>query len=186
MRLLGSLIITIIFAPATYVLTGVGLVKFNAATATGASGGKLTMAAAIGALAAAGLLYAILTISRLNPLGPILAGFGYLAVAAYALTSHASFLARMPHSVVGIHGAMTGAAPVAALLAIPLLGTAFMARRWRGRAEQEREEAGESAYPGFQPAGYPTGSFQSPQAEPYQAPQASTYQSFDDPYRNYQ
>ena len=71
MRHLGSIVLAIVFAPLIYILAGVGQVKFVAGTA-GASTDWAAVGIGIGALVVAALLYSVLVMTRISPLGPII------------------------------------------------------------------------------------------------------------------
>ncbi len=182
MRHLGSLLLTILFAPATYVLAGVGLVKFTAATDPNDPAGRLTMAGAAGALVAAGILYAILAVSRMSPLGPFLAGLVFAGVSAWSLLAHPSFTGRVPHSILGMHGVLVRPAEIAALLAVPLIATAFNPSRWHREADED--VAGDLPYSAYQQPD----PFQ-PDASPYRSDtsyQTGTLpQTYEEPFRGY-
>jgi hypothetical protein len=134
MRHLGSIVLSVIFAPVIYVLTGYGMVRLEAAqglqtnwTDAGIGGGALVVA---------GALYAILVLARLSPLGPLIAALLYLGIQTWALvTDQAKIMSTLGNSVLGIHGAAEAPLPggVTLLLAIPLLATIFSPRRWRGK-----------------------------------------------------
>jgi hypothetical protein len=148
-RHLGSLIVAAVFAPSVLILAGRGLRWFTDA-ATVERTDEVAMLFALAALSLAGILYALLTLPRLSPLGPMLAGGAYLGVGLWALADLEHLLATVPGELAGLDdAAMTTTAAVAPLLAAPLLATCFSARRWRGR---EAEVA--DAPPGV-PAGPP-------------------------------
>lgn len=148
MRHLGSLVLAGVVAPSVYLLAGRGLVRFSDGVAdpsdwfTGVGAGVT--------LGLAGALYALLVVVRLSPVGPVLAGLGYLATAVWALTDPAEFAALVPSGVVD-YGApeLTAAAGVGPLLAVPLLLTAFSPRRWRGRDRAAPDADGMLAAPAY-------------------------------------
>jgi hypothetical protein len=133
MRHLGSIVLSLLLAPIVYVLTGVGMVKsLEAVSADSTRTRYSALAVALVAIAVAGLLYSVLTLVRLSPLGPVLAGLALFTVTVWAVVSTSSFQNAVPHSVFGVRGAVTvPAAGVAALLAVPLLATIVSPRRWR-------------------------------------------------------
>ena len=179
MRHLGSIVLSLILAPAVYVLAGIGVVEAvgNASTAPHPDYLKVTLG--ILALGAAGLLYSLLVLSRLSPIGPVLAGLLYLTASVWALLSYHSLGKLLPDSVVGVHGAAD--APlngIALLLVVPLLLTILSPRRWRRYAQPPAPAAvapaGSVGYPppaaynpsypppsGYQPT-YPAPAPQSP------------------------
>src|SRR5262249_25010360 len=127
MRHLGSIVLCFILTPVIYLLIGVGVSKIN--------GDPGFVAQAIGslALATAGLLYAILVMSRLSPLGPVLAGLALLAVQIWALAANENFRSTVPGRMLGVPsaGTLPAQAGYALLLAVPLLVTIVSPRRWR-------------------------------------------------------
>lgn len=142
MRHIGSLFLALLLAPLVLPLAGRGLVGLaEAAEVTQESGqtdhfGIVASASAVGL---AGLIFGILTMTRISPLGPTLAGLGYLAVGSWALSDPADFLARVRGDLIGLTDAeVILAARMALLLAVPLLLSCFLPRRWR---RQERPGA---------------------------------------------
>ena len=134
MRHLGSLLLAVVTAPLTLVLALRGLGAFlDAAEARPPD--PLATATAISALGLAGLLLAFLVLPRFSPLGPALAGAGYLAVGLWGLANLGHLQAQVPPEVmVGLDDrAVAVTAAVSPLLAMPLLVTLFSARRWQGR-----------------------------------------------------
>src|ERR1043166_6479829 len=85
MRHLGSIALSVILAPIIFVLIGLGVVKTSVALAAGATNGSDWGAAGVGflALAVAAGLYALLIMTRLSPLGPVLAGLIFLGLHIY-------------------------------------------------------------------------------------------------------
>lgn len=163
MRHLGSIILSLLVAPLVYVLIGAGLIKFpQAAIAADRDLPNYPVTlASLGALLVAGLLYALLTVARLSPLGPVLAGLAFLGVGLWPLLRLDSFQRTMPRDVLGVPGAgVEAAGGVSLLLAIPLLATIVSAHRWR---RHERAPVAD-AYPDiseaaaaepYPPSGYP-------------------------------
>jgi hypothetical protein len=124
----------------------------------------------------------LLVLPRISPLGPFLAGLGYLAVQGYGMVANVSFVSHFADPVLGVRGALI--VPVGTgltlLLAVPLLATVLSPQRWRGRAGAVGAAgAGAAAaaptfaptFPGYSPGPYPPGPY--PPA-PY-APAASSY-----------
>src|SRR5947209_18537814 len=88
MRHLGSIILALILAPVSYVLLalgeakfGVGLVGFAVRSSSAALG---TLVVAMLVLLVAGLLYALLLLLRLSPVGLVLAGLLLLGAQLWA------------------------------------------------------------------------------------------------------
>jgi hypothetical protein len=130
MRHLGSLILSLVLAPIVYVLVGIGQVKFQSAGFPGHINWT-TVGIGTVSLIVGGLLYTVLVMARISPLGPILAAILYVAVSAAAMIS-ASFYSNLPKSVLGVSGAaQIPLAGVAVLLAVPLVATVVSPRRWR-------------------------------------------------------
>src|SRR5436190_22744034 len=105
MRHLGSIALSLVLAPLIYVLAGLGMVKVDRALISqiGRSGSTDYASLAVGVLAllAAGLLYTLLVLPRLSPLGPVLAGLAFLVVQFWALFALANFVRTVPASVFG-------------------------------------------------------------------------------------
>src|SRR5262249_46772624 len=57
------------------------------------------------ALIGAGLLYCLLVLTRISPLGPVLASLLYFTASVWALFDYASLGRLLPDSVLGVHGA---------------------------------------------------------------------------------
>ena len=157
MRHLGSIVLSLILAPAAYLLAGIGVVEAagNASVAPHPDYAKVTLG--VLAIGAAGLLYALLVLTRISPVGPLLAGLLYLTASVWALYSYATLGKLLPDSVLGVRGAAD--APlngVALVLAVPLLLTVLSPRRWRRYAQPAAPAAatgaGSIGYP--PPAGY--------------------------------
>jgi hypothetical protein len=131
-RHLGSVALAMLTAPLILLLTGRGLASFlDAAGAQPPD--PLATATALAALGLAGMLFGLLTLPRLSPLGPAFAGVGYLGVGLWALADLNLLQAAVRAEMVGVDDrtvALTAAA--APLLAVPLLLTVFSAARWRG------------------------------------------------------
>jgi hypothetical protein len=146
-RHLGSCILAAIFAPSVLILAGRGVGWFAGATAAQPAD-QLAMLFALAALVLGGLLYALLTLPRLSPLGPVVAGGAYLGVGLWALADLAHLTATVPGELIGLDEAMVSAtAAISPLLSVPLLATGYSARRWRGRSAEAGYAAPPPAYP---------------------------------------
>lgn len=133
MRHLGSAVLGIVFAPLVLLLAGRGLTQFAEAVG-GFDTDPLATVIALAALSLAGLLYAALTLPRFSPIGPALAGVGYLGFSALILVGPADLLDRLRAEGIRLdEGQVIAAAGAAAMLAVPLLLTLFSGQRWRGR-----------------------------------------------------
>ena len=130
MRHLVSTVVSLLIAPAVYLLTGVGLLYW-ADAGTGSAIDYTQFGYAAGALAAAAGLYSVLMLPRLSPLGPLLGGLLLLAVPLWALRYGTTFNDIVPNSILGIKGwGHSAAGPIMVLLAIPLILTVASPRRW--------------------------------------------------------
>lgn len=143
MRHLGSLALAIIFAPLIYILAGIGGVKLTLGMA--ADTNWTAVGIGVGALLVAGALYALLTMTRISPLGPILVAVLYFAIELWAVFSFSSLRDLLGDSVFGIRGAaerpLSG---LALMLSVPLVLTIVSPRRWRGK---EKVIVAPAAYP---------------------------------------
>jgi hypothetical protein len=175
MRHLGSLLLALLLAPAIWVLTGIGISKFAEAR-TDPSGLDIDLAVGLAAVVGAGLVYALLILPRLSPLGLVLAGLAFLGLVVWRVVDLDGFDRAVPANFLDVRLALRNPADgYAAVLALPLLGTLFSARRWRRHDQPPAEYAPAyqtPAYPGEYPtvpdlptAGYPPPSYQQ---SPYQ------------------
>jgi hypothetical protein len=157
MRHLGSIVLALVLAPATWILTGVGLSKFAEARAD--SGGfDMDLAVGVGAVVGAGLCYALLVLPRLSPLGPVLAGLAFLGLVVWRVADLAGFDRAVPADFLDVSLALRNPAEgYAAVLAMPLLGTLFSPRRWQRHDHPPAEDTALVA-PVYQTAGYAGGS----------------------------
>ncbi|MEU4558866.1 hypothetical protein AB0F72_10775 [Actinoplanes sp. NPDC023936] len=129
MRHLRSILYALVLAPSIWILAGVGFTDDLSSrgrdffAAESVSGLLLVLFA--------GILYAILTFAPVSPAGPVLAGVAYLGVTIWAWNSPAAYAALWSPEVSkeGFDLSRPGYG-LAALLAIPLIGTALSARRW--------------------------------------------------------
>jgi hypothetical protein len=164
LRHLGSILLSLILAPVVYVLAGIGAVQSIEGGSLASHHDYLKIAVGVLALAAAGLLYCLLVMTRISPVGPVLAGLLYLAVSGWALFASDSLGRLLPDSVLGVRRAAD--APlggITLLLAVPLLVTIVSPRRWRRYAQP-------AAPAPAAPAGYPSPSPYYPPPTGYQPP----------------
>lgn len=135
MRHLGSLLLAALFAPVTLVLTGRGLGGLAEVAAEAPAAEQtdyFTIVTSACATGLAGLSFALLTMARLAPLGPALAGAGYLVLGVWVLADPGALPGQLPIHLVGLDEQQFAlAAAVAPLLAVPLLVTLFLPGRWR-------------------------------------------------------
>ncbi len=180
MRHLGSIVLSLLLAPIIYALVGIGLVKVSDVPSHLSTSDYKAVSIGLAALLGAGLAYALLVMARLSPLGPVLAGLGYLAVTGWFIGSRSSFTRVVHADALWVRGAaLAPAGAVTALLAVPLLATIVSPRRWRRWANPPAAVA-TSGYPPLAAPAYPLPD----QAESTEAttvlpssgaPQASTY-----------
>jgi hypothetical protein len=149
MRHLGSLFLAVLLTPVVYLAAGLGLAHFAEVTGDNPDSARVSGLVALAALLAGGLLYALLTLPRLSPIGPMLGGLALLGVGALAMLRPSQFQIAMPHSVLGMNHVPHAAGPLAALLGVPLLLTMFSGRRWRGG---DAEDGFDNEF-GYQPQG---------------------------------
>ena len=140
MRHLGSLALAIVLAPIVYLLIGFGQGKLSVGFAPDHTKWS-TVAVALAALLGAGVCYALLTLTRLSPIGPMLAGAVYIGVSIVAMSKRGTIYHDLDHSILGVHHAtlLPLTSGVLIFAALPLIATMFSGRRWRGR---ERDYAG--------------------------------------------
>ncbi|GIH08657.1 hypothetical protein Rhe02_67240 [Rhizocola hellebori] len=151
MRHFGSLLLAAVFGPAVFLLTGTGLSAFASARAGRFIDDPLSTMAALGALLLAGVLYGILVMVRLSPVGPGLAGVALMGASGFALVAPQSYDKAL--SMLDVHmGGAVGQWGLGMLLGVPLVATVTSPRRWR----REAYPAPAAAYPGY-PPGYPQG-----------------------------
>ena len=165
MRHLGSLVLSLVLAPLIWVLTGMGLADFGTHLASGDSlgtDGILGLAELIGA----GVLLAVLVLSRLSPLGVGLAGLIFIGMTLWAAVDASSLIDAMPDSVLGRDGALTvPAGGPGLLMGVPLVLSVLVPRRWR---KHDRVTALYAATPGAPPPG---AAAYGQQPQPYGGPQ---------------
>jgi hypothetical protein len=137
MRHLWSVVLAVVFAPIALLLAGRGLVAL-AGRVEAVPTDYFGIAAASSALLLAGLILAMLTMAKLSPVGPTFAGLAYLGLGIWALADPTGFQTRVQWDLIWLTAdQVTASAEVAPLLAVPLLVTLFIPRRWRGRERPE-------------------------------------------------
>jgi hypothetical protein len=155
MRHLGSIVLSLLLAPIVYALAGIGLVKVSDVPSRLSTSDYAAVSIGLAALLGAGLAYALLVMARLSPLGPVLAGLGYLAVTGWFIGSRSSFTRVVHADAPWVRGAaLAPAGAVTALLAVPLLATLVSPRRWRRWANSPAAVA-TSGYPPPAAPAYP-------------------------------
>ena len=150
MRHLGSIVLSLLLAPIIYALTGIGMVKMSGVPRHPSASDYVTLSIGLAALIGAGLVYSVLVLTRLSPLGPVLAGLGFLAMTGWYLVNRGSFTRTISSDALGVRGAAWApAGAVTVLLAVPLLVTIVSPRRWRRWANPPAAVAA----PGYTPPG---------------------------------
>lgn len=147
MRHIGSFLLALVFAPAIFLLTGTGLSAFQTMWVNGGAPSAVADAAvAAGALLLASILYAILTMVRLSPVGPFLAGLGMLGMSVWAAGWQQSYAHTF--AMLDVHmGGAVGQSGLGLVLAVPLLATVVSPRRWRKHERLADETVALAAYP---------------------------------------
>jgi hypothetical protein len=171
MRHLGSIVLSLLLAPIIYALTGIGLVKMSGVPRHLSTSDYATLSIGLAALVGAGLVYSVLVMTRLSPLGPVLAGLGFLAMTGWYVGNRGSFTRTISSDALGVRGAAWApAGAVTVLLAVPLLVTIVSPRRWRRWANPPAAVAA----PGYTPLGdepnYPGAPAYSPAYSPSYSP----------------
>jgi hypothetical protein len=154
MRHLGSIVLSLLLGPIVYAFVGVGLVKVTGVSADWYKTDPVPVLIGLAAFAVAGLLYAVLTMTRISPLGPVLAGLGYAGMTAWALFGGGSMTDTLSYRISDSDEVLTRPAyGVALLLAVPLLATVVSPRRWRRSVTPPAATTDET---GDTPSTYPT------------------------------
>ncbi|HET8660456.1 MAG TPA: hypothetical protein VFM55_15820 [Micromonosporaceae bacterium] len=146
MRHFGSVLLSLVLAPLIWLSAGVGAGKL----AEGLADDPDRRSAFVGlvAIGVGGLLYGLLVLSRLSPLGPVLVGLAFGGATVWAVVAAGSFRDLVPEDFLGVSGAgRLPASGYAAMLAVPLLATIFSPRRWR-RYDYEPEDSSQTGYGG--------------------------------------
>jgi hypothetical protein len=132
MRHLGSIVLSLLLGPIVYAFVGVGLVKVTGAPTDWYKTDPAPVLTGLAAYAVAGLLFAVLTMTRISPLGPVLVGLGYAGITAWALFGGTSITDALAFRIGDSDEVLIRPAyGVALLLAVPLLATIVSPRRWR-------------------------------------------------------
>jgi hypothetical protein len=131
MRHVLSVVLSIILAPVIYVAAGLAALKLDAAHLVTTSIQWSDAGVGLAAGVVAGVGYAVLVMSRISPLGPVVAGLAYLGVTIWSFLAPTSFRDRFDFDIAGQHHLLLQPAGAGTLLlAIPLLATVFSGRRW--------------------------------------------------------
>jgi hypothetical protein len=146
MRHLGSLIAGVVIGIVAWILIGFAQAKIGADAVTGigrhAWGHYFT---ALVLMAIAGLIIGLIASTRVSPIGPFVAGAGFVLLQlAYVTWPH--FLDWLPNSVLGQHDIWTRPASsgVFALLGVVMLVGVLSVRRWQRWPSRDRVAAAEA------------------------------------------
>jgi hypothetical protein len=166
-RHLGSILFSLIVAPVIYLLIAVGVRYVVDDGSLAAHHDYVKATIGVLALLGAALLYCVLVLTRLSPVGPVLAGLAFLVVSAWIIFASSSFVNVMPIRFTGVsRQPVMPAGTEMLLLAVPLVLTVVSPRRWRRYGSVAAPAAmGPVSYPappGYQaqyppPAGYRPG-----------------------------
>src|SRR5262245_46747735 len=128
-RHVASIFLASIFAPAIFLLTGVGLNAIDPARRSSFTENPFGALGARGALFLAGLMYGGLVVVRMSPVGPRLSDRTRMSACAWAGRDPASYY---PAFGVDVHqGGAAGQVGLGMLLGVPLVATLTRPRRWR-------------------------------------------------------
>jgi hypothetical protein len=175
MRHLLSFVLSLILAPLIFITSGYAQAKWTEQ----ADAAWQPALYALPAIVVAGLLYSVLVLVRLSPVGPFLAGLAFFGLGMWSLFDRASLQDLLPARFLGVddllQAPITGFGPAFAILGIPLLLTVFSPRRWRRypngapAADLAYSPGGISAAPDYAPS-YDAPSYGSGYTPSYTAP----------------
>jgi hypothetical protein len=172
MRHLGSLLLSLVAGALIYVLAGICAGKWTEARLSDGGDKYAAFGIMLAAGLAAGGLYALLLLARLSPLGLVLLGLLFMAVAMWSFFAPSNFVDTMPDDVLGVRGAgLAAAGPFSLIFGGPLLATVFSPRRWRRWGSAPAAVAPGPNY--SPPPVAPAPAFQQPAAPSYPAPVSS-------------
>jgi hypothetical protein len=176
-RHLTSAILGPVLGFAAYVLFGFGVGRTS--IENGWTGDN---AIGVLALVGAGVAYAILVVPRLSPIGPALAGIGYLLLGLWVISDVTSFVDTMRADLLGLDNAGFGPGAILVALSIPLLATLVSPNRWSsGRPRQAAPPPGFSPPPGGHAGSTPGGHAGPPPGQFGQPDQFSPPGQFEPP-----
>ncbi len=156
MRHIGSLVLAVLLAPVVLLLVGRGLSWTLVATTSPSGVDELASMFAISAVVLAGGGYALLTLPRFSPLGPVVAGVAYVGFGVWGLLDPVGLIRVLPgRPYVMEDEAVPVTAAVALLLAMPLLLTMLSVRRWAGEPRPAPVVDPYAGYPSTGPTAYP-------------------------------
>ncbi|MFC7544802.1 hypothetical protein [Plantactinospora sp. GCM10030261] len=132
MRHVNSFMLSLVLAPTVWALSGYGMVAYGRAGTRPDGDLAADRLAGLAALLAAGLIVALLTTTRLSPLGPAFAGLTYLGTAGW-VAAHPALANQWVRELGAPFGAelIRPAEGFAVLIGVPLVATAFSPGRWR-------------------------------------------------------
>jgi len=175
MRHLLSFLLSVILAPLIFISAGYAQVKWTEQ----ADAAWQPALYALPAVLAAGLLYSVLVLARLSPVGTFLAGLAFFGLGMWSLFAATSLQDLLPDRFLGVdhllRAPIEGFGPAFAILGMPLLLTVFSPRRWRRypngapAADLAYSPDGVSAAPDYSPS-YETPSYGSGYTPSYSAP----------------
>lgn len=142
MRHIGSLFAGIIIAPLAWLLIGAAQIGLNP-TAYELAGDAPNRVIAIVMFAAAGLLLGLLAVSRMSPVGPIVAGVAY--VGGFMVFRSELAAVHLPDALVSGYLPresimIAGDTGMVLVIGAILLTSALFPSRWRGRKAEEEAE----------------------------------------------
>jgi hypothetical protein len=167
MRHLLSFVLSLILAPLIFLSAGYAQVKWTEQ----ADASWQPALFALPAVLVAGLVYAVLVLTRLSPVGLFLAGLAFFGLGMWSLFDANSLQDLMPNRFLGVDGLLdapvAGFGPAFAILGMPLLLTVFSPRRWRrypngAPAGLAYSPDSVSAAPSYSAPSYETPSYESP------------------------
>jgi hypothetical protein len=164
-RHLGSILLSLVLAPVMYLLIAIGVRYVADHGSLAAHHDYVKAAIGVLALLGAALLYSLLVLTRLSPVGPGLVGFAFLAASGWIIFASSSFQSATPIKFAGVPDQpVMPAGTEMLLLAVPLLLTVASPRRWRRYGSAAWPAAiGPVSYPpppGYQPQYSPPAGYQ--------------------------
>ena len=135
-----SLLLGLVIAPVVWIGAGLGQAKLAQAAADGVTLNSATVPLAI--LAGAGLVFGLIAVTRISPLGPILAGLLLIGVQLAYVARAERITELLPKRVAGAEGVLTlpAATGLAAVLGAALLFAVLSVARWRRWPKYDQPE----------------------------------------------
>jgi hypothetical protein len=176
MRHLLSFLLSLVLAPLIFIASGYAEVQWTEQ----ADAAWRPALLALPAILAAGLLYAVLVLVRLSPVGLFLAGAAFFCLGMWSLFDATSLQDLMPQRFLGVDGLLVapinGFGPAYAILGVPLMLTVFSPRRWRRHpngapaADLAYTPGGVSAAPAYSAPSYEAPDYGSGYTPSYSSP----------------